>query len=164
MRRLPLHPALLLLAGCYGFSGSSLPDHVRTLAVPVLTNETLEVEVNQELTEALTEKFVQDNRLRVVQRDADAILSGAITGYEERVFGFNSEQQATEYLVVVTVNLALRDRIRNKDLWKEDAMRGVGSYFVGAAGGGVPSTQVEARALAIKQIVDLVQSRTFDGW
>jgi outer membrane lipopolysaccharide assembly protein LptE/RlpB len=155
---------LLGLTGCYGFSGSSLPTHVKTLSLPVLENRTLEVAVNDELTQALTEKFVQDNRLRVVQRDSDAVLTGAVTGYQERVFGFNSDQQANEYLVVLTVDMALRDRIRNKDIWKEEGLRGTGSYFASGATGGVPSTETEARAQAIKQIVDLVQTRTFDGW
>ena len=51
---------------------------------------------SKELTQALTDRFVRDNTLRVVQKDADAVLESDITGYENRVFGFNAEQQADE--------------------------------------------------------------------
>jgi hypothetical protein len=85
---------LCLLCGCYSFRGSSLPSHIKTLEIPVVENRTLEVVLIEELTTALTDRFVADNRLKVVQRSGDAVLEGVITGYENRVFGFNDEEQA----------------------------------------------------------------------
>lgn len=143
---------------------TSLPGHIRTVRIPVFQNETLEPILEEELTTALTERFVRDNQLRVVQEDADAVLEGTITGYEDRVFGFDAQQKADEYLVVITVDLALRDRVKNKELWREENLRGVASYFPGTSDQNTPGTEAEAKRAAIAQIVDLTLSRTFEGW
>ena len=173
MRRSVSPSSLLLLllavgtipaaSGCYSFS-TSLPGHIKTVMVPAMPNETLRPEVSEELTTALTGRFVRDNQLQVVQRNADAVLEGTVTGYEDRVFGFNANQQAEEYVVVVTVQLVFRDRVKNKELWSDDAVRGVGNYFVGSADPNQPRTATEALEVALQQIVDLTMARTFEGW
>jgi len=154
----------LVLAGCaYSFNPSSIPRHLQTVQIPVASNQTLEAEVSEELTQALTDRFVRDNTLRVVQKDADAVLESDITGYENRVFGFNAEQQADEYLVVVVVQMTFRDRVKNKELWQE-RIQGTERYFVGGAGLATVNTEAGARALAIKQIVDSAVARTTEDW
>lgn len=163
------HSVLLILmvivglTGCYTFS-NSLPGHLRSVNIPVLENETLEATLSEELTTAVTDRFVQGNQLDVVQGTADAILEGRITGYEERVSGFNSQQRADEYLVVVTVDITFRDRVKNKEVWSEENIRGVASYFVGSTDVNTPSSESQAREVALRQIVDIVVSRTFEGW
>jgi len=154
----------LFLAGCaYSFNPSSIPRHLKTVQIPVATNQTLEADISEELTQALTDRFVRDNTLRVVQKDADAVLESDITGYENRVFGFNAEQQADEYLVMVVVQMTFRDRVKNKELWQE-RMQGTESYFPGGNGAQTVNTESGARALAIKQIVDSAVARTTEDW
>ena len=156
-------PAVSGLTGCYSFN-TSLPGHIETVRVPVFRNETLQAEVPEEMTAAFTDRFIRDNQLKVVQSDPDAVLEGVITGYEDRVFGFNADRQAEEYVVVVTVTLALRDRVEDNELWREEGLSGVGNYFVGSSDPQQPSTPEEARATAIEQIVTVAMSRTFEGW
>jgi len=155
--------AALALGGCAYTFNPSLPSHLKSVQVPVVENRTLEVALTEELTRALTDRFVANNQLRVVQKDADAVLEAEITGYENRVFGFNAEQQAQEYIVLMVVKMTLRDRVRGKDLWSEENVRGVASYFVGGSGQTV-TTEEGARVLAIKQVVDFALSRTVEGW
>ena len=156
--------ALLLVGGCaYTFNPSNIPGHIKTLEVPVVENQTLEVELSDQLTTALTERFVEDNTLRVVQTDADAFLECVVTGYENRVFGFNQDQVANEYVVILAVNMTLRDRVKSKEIWSEEQVRGQATYFLDGSGEGV-TTEDEARTLAIKQIVDFAISKTVEGW
>jgi hypothetical protein len=155
---------LVLLCGCaYSFNPSSVPRHLKTLEIPVVENRTLEADLAEQLTGTLIERFVEDNTLRVVQGDADAVLEGEITSYENRVFGFNAEERADEYVVILEVQMTLRDRVKSKELWHEDRMRGRASYFLEGTGDGV-SNELEARALAMKQIVDAALAKTTEGW
>jgi outer membrane lipopolysaccharide assembly protein LptE/RlpB len=157
-------PALLGLAGCaYSFKSASVPVHLKTLEIPVVANRTLESELSEELTQALIDRFVKDNLYKVVQGDADAILEGEITRYENRVFGFNAEQRADEYIVVMAAKMTFRDRVKNRELWSEGNVQGRASYFIGSSGGAV-GTEEEARALAIKQIVDFAIAHSVEGW
>jgi hypothetical protein len=59
--------ALALAAGgcSYSPSPSLFPTHLKTLAVPILKNETTEPNLEQEVTQAIVDRFVQDNKLRV---------------------------------------------------------------------------------------------------
>jgi hypothetical protein len=131
--------------------------------VSPVENQTPEVTLSDELTQALIDRFVSDNTLRVVQGDADAVLEGTITKYENRVSGYNSSQKADEYMVIVHADLVLRDRVKNREIWKEDQARGAAAYFLGAAEDAV-NTEEEARALAMKQLVDVAIAKTVEGW
>jgi|SoiMethySBSTD1v2_1073268.scaffolds.fasta_scaffold917019_2 outer membrane lipopolysaccharide assembly protein LptE/RlpB len=157
-----LLPALLL-AGCYTFNPKAVPSNMKTLEIPVVGNRTLEPALSEQVTKALTDRFISDNTLKVVQKNADAVLEGEVTGYQDRVIGFNSSRQANEYLVILTMKLALRDRTKNKEIWSSDAVVGRSSYFLESAQGGVNS-ETDARALAIKQVADFAISRTVEGW
>jgi hypothetical protein len=163
MRRLPVFLLAAALSGCYTFNAASVPPHLKTLEIPVVANRTLEVALAEELTQALIDRFVKDNLLDVVADDADAILEGEITRYENRVFGFNAQQRADEYIVVMAARLTFRDRVKSKEMWSEEAVQGRASYFLGASGSAV-STEEEARQLAIKQIVDFAVSRSVEAW
>lgn len=155
---------LLLVGGCvYTFNPSNIPSHIKTLEVPVAENLTLEVALSDQLTTAMTERFVEDNTLRVVQKDADALLECVITGYENRVFGFNQDQVANEYVVILAVNMTLRDRVKSKEIWSGEQVKGQATYFLDGSDEGV-TTEEEARTLAIKQIVDFAISKTVEGW
>ena len=164
MRHLPL---LLLsaLAGCAYTFNPSLPVHIKTLQIPVVENETLEPTLSRELTDALSERFIADNKLNVVSDNADAVLEGEIVEYQDRVFGFDNRQTADEYIVVMKVRMRLRDRVKNKDVWQEDGIQGRASYFVRGEGSGETLTsEEEARVVVIEQIVDVVLSKTVEGW
>src|SRR5437867_4680885 len=110
-------------SGCGYTVRSALPSHLKTLAIPVFANSTVEFGLADDITQSLVTGFLADRHLRIVQeRDADAVLRGTVVSYRNRVFGYTSSERATEYEVVLTVKVAFRDMIKNRDVWKEDAL------------------------------------------
>src|SRR5688572_4653622 len=73
----------ILAAGCsYSPNPSSVPSHLKTVAIPMFENRTTEPSLEQEVTQAVVDRFVKDNHLRVVSEgDADALITGAVSGY-----------------------------------------------------------------------------------
>ena len=74
-----------LLAGCgfYSLAGS-IPSHIKSIAIPLLDNQTAEYGITEGITDNLLEKFTEANILRVVDEDnADSILRGIIKKVEE---------------------------------------------------------------------------------
>ena len=127
MRRRPLALALgvaLLAAGCgYGFRGT-LPDHIRTVAVPVFANRTPEPGVENLLTRAVVEAFSTNGRLRVVRpEEADSVLEGEVIGYEVQALAFDAQASVRQYRLVVTLNLRFRDTRRNEVLFEESRLQ-----------------------------------------
>jgi outer membrane lipopolysaccharide assembly protein LptE/RlpB len=114
--------ALLLaaLSGCgYSLRGN-LPDHVKTVAVPVFANKTSEPAVESLLTQAVVQAFSTNGRLRVVKpEEADAILEGEVVGYEIQALAFDPRAAIRQYRLVVTMNLRFRDVRRNALLFEQ---------------------------------------------
>ena len=116
--------AILLAGGCgYSLRGN-LPEHIRTVAVPIFVNKTQHPAVENSLTSAVVDAFVTSGRLRVVRpEDADSILEGEIVGYELDSISFNRLANVREYRLTVTLNLQFRDARRNEMIWRQEGVQ-----------------------------------------
>src|SRR5437899_3168324 len=71
----------LFLAGCYSFTGASIPAHIHTIGVPLVEDNSGfgQSAVRQELTDELVQKFTNEGSLRVANRSvADAVIESSI--------------------------------------------------------------------------------------
>ncbi len=129
--RAPVFVGLLLAAavqgGC-GYSlagrGSFLPESIRTIAVPLFTNQTSVFEVEQQLTDKVRSELIGRGKYRVVPETtgADASLVGTITSISIAPSAFNADRQATRYAVTVVVNIEFRDLANDKVLWSNPSL------------------------------------------
>ncbi|MCB9462778.1 MAG: hypothetical protein H6682_03725 [Candidatus Eisenbacteria bacterium] len=152
--------SLLLCAGCYSFTGSNLPGHIKALAVPTVRNATLEPGVEQELTDQITERFISDGRLKIAsERTAEAVFIGELTNYENKVNNYTASQEPIDYIVVLTLSAQMRDQVKNRDLWKEDRLVATAVYEPGAG-----ETEEEARREAIEILANDIVTKTLEQW
>jgi hypothetical protein len=165
-RLLGLAALALVLEGCsYSPNPALFPVHLKTIAVPVLQNRTTQPALEEEVTTAIVNRFIRDSKLRVVaESEADLVVSGSVSGYKNSVFGFNAAEQAQEYQVAVTLSLTARDRVKNRELWKDDTLIRTANYFVTSVGGQAPQTEESARLSAIDKLVDAILNRTVENW
>lgn len=114
----------LLLAGCgYSLRGN-LPEHIKTVAVPVFVNRTQEPAVENFITGAVIDAFVTSGRLRVVRpEEADSVLQGEIVGYRIEALAFDPRANVREYRLWVTLNLEFRDVRKNFTLWRQEGLQ-----------------------------------------
>jgi predicted DNA binding protein len=153
-------PLLLALGGCGYSLTTRLPSHIKTVGVPTFKNETLEYGLEEEITQAVIDKFTEDNNLRVVGEDrADAVVYGVIKAYKRRVAGFTSEEIANEYEVAIIIDVVVRDRVKTKELWAEEGMARTTNYFVDQV-----ESERQGRQPAVQQIAEDIVSRTVQGW
>ncbi|MBI5039231.1 MAG: LptE family protein [Nitrospirae bacterium] len=114
-KSVPFFAVLLLslfsFAGCgYQIAGRGvhIPGGVRTIAIPVFENRTLEPIVEEELTPAVIKEFIRDSRVEVVDRSqAGLILRGSVTSYKESPLSFDQNQNVLEYRITVITHLIL---------------------------------------------------------
>jgi hypothetical protein len=171
MTRLRASAALLLGAvalaqGCgYTTSTALLPSHLRTIAVPVFENGTTEYTLEQEITAAVIARFVADNHLKVVdERSANAVLRGRVILYRNSVFGFSTTAEAQEYRVSISVDVTLKDQVKNREVWKDPNLIKTANYYVVDVPGQVARTELDGRKEAVDKIAEAVVSRTVEGW
>lgn len=156
---------ILPSCGIYSTSPGSLPGHIKTLAVPAFENKTTQVGLDEEITQAVITRFVDDNHLKIVsESDANAVLSGSVVDYKNSVFGFTGREQAQEYRVTITVAVRLMDKVKNRELWRDDDMVKTQNYYVISVPGQEPQDEVSGRKQAVQKIADEILSRTIENW
>lgn len=159
--------ALLFGAGSCGYTASPalLPAHLKTVAIPVFENSTTEYTLEQDVTNAVIERFVKDNHLRVVdERSANAVVRGKLTGYKNAVFGFSAANRAQEYRVTLTCSVVFKDLVKNREIWNESGLIKTANYFVVDVPGQPARTELDGRKEAITKIADEILTRSVEGW
>ncbi|QPJ64669.1 MAG: LptE family protein [Candidatus Nitrohelix vancouverensis] len=115
---------LLALCGCgYQLSNtgkSQLPAHIRTLAIPIISNSSGEPEIHRELTDEIRRAFISDGRLKVVDEGkADLILKGSLVWYNLRAVSFSADDFVSEYWVEIKVDFEATDVKKKRPLLKQ---------------------------------------------
>jgi len=164
--RAALVVAVLATGSCgYTTSPALLPAHLKTIAIPVFENATTEYAIEQEITQAIIDRFVQDNHLKIVdERSANSVLRGKVTEYRNTVFGFSATEQASEYRVTIGVSVTMKDLVKNRELWKDDNLVKTTNYFVVDVPGQKARTELDGRKEAIQKISEEIVARTVEGW
>jgi hypothetical protein len=135
------------------------------VAIPVFENATTEYTLEQDVTNAVIERFVKDNHLRVVdERSANAVIRGRLTGYKNAVFGFSAANRAQEYRVTLTCSVVFKDLVKNREIWNETDLVKTANYFVVDVPGQPARTELDGRKEAITKIADEILTRSVEGW
>ncbi|HUP01247.1 MAG TPA: LptE family protein [Gemmatimonadota bacterium] len=124
----------IIMAGCgYSFR-SPVPEHLGTVYVPTFENETREFQLTQQLTERIINEFLNESRLDIVggEESADLVVRGTILDYEEEALsydpGVSADPNVFARRVVLTVDLTLEDRVRDRSLWENPSLSMWGEF------------------------------------
>ena len=160
--------AALLLTSCnYGFSGGGgFPADVRTLYIESFQNETVQVELDQQLFRMLTDRLPRALGTRPGSENAaDAVVRGRITRYEDVAQNYRSTAgsqaggvDVLTHQVQITVAVEIVDLKRNVILWDSQGVVGRGEYRID---GGEDVTVARDKAIEhiLQQIIDGAQSQ-----
>ena len=125
MRRaaLPLLCAILWTGACgYALVGksSSLPESIRVVQFATLENQTPRVGLEQRFSGEIARELASRGRFQVQSgsEGADAVLSGAVTGFTLFPVAFDAQGRATDYQVQVTARVSLKTLPDGKSLWE----------------------------------------------
>lgn len=113
---------MLSSAGCgyYSFTGASVPEHLGTVAIPLVEDNTIAtvVSMDNQLTTLLIDRFVRQTRLSLetTESEADALLSVTISRYDNTPTSVSGNEQATRNRVSITVSVKYQDQVQNKEI------------------------------------------------
>lgn len=116
----------LILAGCgYTLVGQgNLPDHINTIAIPTFDNETLEDGVEEIITQAVIEEFVQGGKVRLVsEENADAVLWGTVRSYKsDDVASYDENNDVASYKLKLSVDIEIKDIVNDQIIWQTEGL------------------------------------------
>ena len=127
-----------LAAGGCGYhlvgASSTLPARLEKLYVAPFVNQSGRAELDQRLTEAVTQEWVRRGRFQLVSsgEQADVVLSGTITAAVTAPVQFDSVGRATQYQLTVMADVQLVDRTGPKPvvLWHDQHFSRTTAYQV----------------------------------
>jgi hypothetical protein len=159
LRRLTLLlSALAVLTGCYSFSGSTLPPHLRTLQIHPIDNRTLEAALPDRISIGLQDGFRSRSSLRQVNSGADAELYGTLLQYSHSPLS-TAGSNVTQWRVDLLMRIVFIDRVKGDTMYVDDRIPGYGQYSPDRG-----ETEETGRALAIESVVKVVLDNTVLAW
>lgn len=134
--------AVVLLAvmssGCgYALAGrgSSLPDYIRVIGVPLFKNATAVFDVDRLITERVRTELIGRGSYRVVPDAAgvDALVEATITGVSITPSSFDENNQASRYNITISASVTFRDLRANKEIWSNPSVSFTDEYQLTSA-------------------------------
>ena len=154
---------LALFQGCYSFSGSSLPVHIKTLAIPVFDDRSGAgiAQFRVELTKGLVNRIESQSNLRCIPSAsrADALLAGSIVSFSDAPSQLSSiTERALKNRITLVVQVTMSEQNNKVPIFTQSYV-GFADYSIGNY-----IAQQEAIRLALNQIIDDIFDRVVSGW
>lgn len=146
----------------YSFTGASVPEHLQTVAIPVADDRSGSGEygLRELFTNELTQKFIEDNNLRITDRtSANSVLECIISSYRDAPAIVTAGENVETRRITISVSVVYRDLVKRKTVY-ERTFSNYGEY----PSGGSTDQRREAVEVAIDRITDDILLDTVSGW
>jgi len=144
--------ALAGVAGCgyhlVGTGSTTLPAHLKSLYVAPFVNQTVRAELDQRVTEEVTQEWVRRGRFQLVSsvEQADAVVSGTIVAASTAPVRFDEQGRVTQYQLTVAADVQIVDRTVEppRTLWRDKRFTRTVSYEVDVSAQDYFDREIEA--------------------
>ncbi|MER3525152.1 MAG: hypothetical protein C4326_14175 [Ignavibacteria bacterium] len=153
---------VLGICGCYSFTGASVPSHLKTIAIPVMDDQSGsgEASLRDDMTRTLTDLFVRDNSLEVADKNtADSILEGTILPLRDEIVAVSGGETVNKRRITLSVKVVYHDMKLRKKVY-EKTFSNYGDYN---PTGGFAQRKA-AFDEAIRKICEDILLETVSGW
>lgn len=125
MKKIPVSLMILIVvatSGCgYKVSGrySGLPEHIKTIAVPVFANKTVKFRLEQIVTAAVKKELAERGRFRVTgdPAESDALLEGTVNSFSVISVGVRQDDAGASFHIMMNLSVRLTDLKNKKTLY-----------------------------------------------
>jgi hypothetical protein len=150
-----------ILLGCYSFKGGSVPDHLKTIRIATVTDNSGygNPQYMQNMTNELFNEFREDGSFKIVDRGGDAKITVTISSIREEKFQVSQQELETERKITVTCKVEYFDAVKNKMIWTND-FKNTEIYDINASQQGIDRAINDALQKTVEDIVFQVVS----GW
>ena len=165
----PLGVLLMALVGSacgtYSFTGTAIPEHVETIAIPIFEDGSRSAipNLSDALTELLIDRFVNQTRLRLSSDEATAhtVLTGRIERYINRPAAVGGDERAAVNRVNLSVTVQYLDRLKGIEMVPRRTFTAFGEYD--PLEDGIEGEE-EAAVAALEQIADDIFNAATSDW
>ena len=152
---------ILFCTGCsyYSVSGA-LPGHIKSCAVPLFENETVEVDIVENITAEVIDAIINDGNMKVVgEFQSDAVVRGTIVDIIDGPATYSKDEKAELFRISVYADVQFFDQKKNQVIWEEKRIEGWANYDAAD-----PSAREEGIEEALEMLAKEIIDKTVSGW
>ena len=115
-------PIVTILSGCYSFTGSSIPEHIKTIYISSIRDNSGYGNPNyrETLTQNIINNFRRDNSLELVEGTGDARLNITISSIQDETSTVKAGELEKERRITVVCEAEYIDNVKRITLWKKN--------------------------------------------
>ena len=153
--------AIFVLQGCYSFTASTLPSHIKTVKIHEVEDKTLDPVLANNIREGVVEMFRKNaGGVRLVNENASADFEMALLSYTNKPENYNSNSDVETYRVTIRVSVRFYDNIKEKIIYESKSLSAEGTYDVQAN----ETEDRHGQARAIEKMQDLIITNALAKW
>lgn len=153
---------LLNFAGCYSFTGGSVPSHLKTIAIPIFDDRSGfgEPGLREIFTNKTIDRFRKDNSLELTDEGtSDSILECTIVTVRDEPSVIEAGETVSKRKITITVKAVFHDMKMKRSIFDKQ-LSNWGEY---EPGGGYEQRQL-AINIAIEKLTEDILLETVSGW
>ena len=120
-----------LLSGCYSFTASTLPSHIKTVNIHEVEDKTLDPVLANNIHTAVVDMFKRNaGGVRLVNEDANADFEITLLSYSNKPENYNSNSDVETYRVTIRVEVKFYDNVKERIIYENKSLSADGVYDV----------------------------------
>ena len=150
-----------LLSGCYSFTASTLPSHIKTVKIHEVEDKTLDPVLANNIRAGVLEMFRKNaGSVRVVNDNANADFEMTLLSYTNKPENYNSSSDVETYRVTIRVSVKFYDNVKERVIYESKSLSAEGTYDVQAN----ETEDRHGQARAIEKMQDLIITNALAKW
>lgn len=150
---------LYLFSSCCTYSFTGITTGIKSISIPTFENESLKYGLEETFTRAVTDAFIEDNRLKIDnEKQADAVLQVTIKAFERAPFSYDESENVKEYKISITAEVLLKEQETEEELFKNANFSEWATYF--------PENEVEEDGIerVAKKFSEKILQNILESW
>ena len=150
-----------LLAGCYSFTASTLPSHIKTVQIHEVEDKALDPVLANNIHTAVVDMFKKNaGGVRLVNENANADFEITLLSYTNKPENYNSNSDVETYRVTIRVSVKFYDNVKERIIYESKSLSADGTYDIQKN----ESEDRHGQARAIEKMQDLIISNALAKW
>ena len=150
-----------LLAGCYSFTASTLPSHIKTVQIHEVEDKTLDPVLANNIHTAIVDMFKKNaGGVRLVNEDANADFQITLLSYTNKPENYNSNSDVETYRATIRVSVKFYDNVKERIIYESNSLSADGTYDIQKN----ESEDRHGQARAIEKLQDLIIANALAKW
>ena len=147
-----------LLGGCYSFTGSGLPSHLKTVRIEPIQDKARQTELADMATTKVIQGYRNRGSLKPVDGAADSRLEATLSAYSHQPSQYDASGTVSRFRVTVTFTARFTDEKENAILFEGNSIAGTQDYDPNK------ETEQDAAKKALDEAVKKLVDNTISGW